>query len=125
MLLELLPHVTRLLPMADKYLSTRSASERTQEAALAAMAANVRGDLGQVVDAHAGIQRALKDQAKQIAEIAAEGTRTRMGVESIEARVAGLEKMLRLTMKLTLVALVLVAGCVVLLGFMLVHGLGR
>jgi len=125
MLLELLPHVTRLLPMADKYLSTRSASERTQEAALAAMAANVRGDLGQVVDAHAGIQRALKDQAEQIAEIAVEGTRTRMGVESIEARVAGLEKMLRLTMKLTLVALVLVAGCVVLLGFMLVHGLGR
>jgi len=125
MLLELLPHVTRLLPMADKYLSTRSASERTQEAALAAMAANVRGDLGQVIDAHAGIQRALKDQAEQIAEIAVEGTRTRMGVESIEARVAGLEKMLRLTMKLTLVALVLVAGCVVLLGFMLVHGLGR
>ena len=89
------------------------------------MAASVRGDLGQVVDAHAGIQRALKDQAEQIAEIAVEGTRTRMGVESIEARVAGLEKMLRLTMKLTLVALVLVAGCVVLLGFMLVHGLGR
>ena len=36
MLLELLPHFTRLLPMADKYLSTRSASEKAQEAALAA-----------------------------------------------------------------------------------------
>jgi len=37
MLLELLPHFTRLLPMADKYLSTRTASEKAQEAALAAL----------------------------------------------------------------------------------------
>jgi septal ring factor EnvC (AmiA/AmiB activator) len=128
LLFDLLPHFARLMPMADKFLATRSASEKAQEAALAAMAESVRGDLGQVAEAHAGIKRALQEQSKQTSEIAVEVTRVRMGVESIEARIApvetrimGLEKILRLTMNLLATLLLLFAGLVGVLVYVVVH----
>jgi chromosome segregation ATPase len=92
MLLELLPHFARLMPMADKYLATRSASDKAQQAALSALAAEVRGELGQVTEAHTGLRRQLQEQNTQIAELGVEVTRGRLGVESVEARVLKLEK---------------------------------
>ncbi len=68
-LFELLPHITRLVPMADKYFSTKTSAEKANEAAFAAMAEGVRGDLGQVTKAHAGLYRQLQEQSAQIAEI--------------------------------------------------------
>jgi chromosome segregation ATPase len=91
MLFELLPHFARLMPMADKYLSTRSTSEKAQEAALAAMAAQVRDDLGKGTDAQAGLLRTMQEQSARIGELAIDVTRARMGVEGLEGRVAKLE----------------------------------
>jgi chromosome segregation ATPase len=109
MLLELLPHFARLVPMADKFFSTRTASERAQEAALAALAADVRGELGKAAEAHTGVQRQLQEQSQQISETAVEVTRARMSVESVEVRVARLEKTAGTTMRLLLAVMVLVA----------------
>lgn len=87
------------MPVADKYLSSRSASEKTQEAALASLAGEVRGELGKVTgeigkvtEANAGVSRQLQEQATQIADIGVDVARARMGVESVEARIAKLEK---------------------------------
>jgi hypothetical protein len=90
-LFELLPHVTRLVPMADKYFSTKTASEKATEAAMTAMAEGVRGDLGQVTKAHAGLYRQLQDQSAQIAEVAEEVKRTRLAIEQHERRMVALE----------------------------------
>lgn len=90
-LFELLPHITRLVPMADKYLSSKTASEKANEAAMAAMAEGVRGDLGQVTKAHAGLYRQLQDQSAQIAEVGEEVKRTRLSVEQHENRMVALE----------------------------------
>jgi hypothetical protein len=90
-LFELLPHITRLVPMADKYLSSKTASEKANESAMAAMAEGVRGDLGQVTQAHAGLYRQLQDQSAQIAEVAGEIKRTRLSVEQHEHRMLTLE----------------------------------
>ena len=65
-LFELLPHISRLVPMADKYFSQKAAAEKANEAALAAMAEGVRGDLGQVTKAHAGLYRQLQDLSAQV-----------------------------------------------------------
>jgi len=128
LLFDLLPHFARLLPMADKFLASRSASETAQVAALAAMSESVRGDLGQVAETHAGIKRALKEQSEQTAEIAVEVTKVRMGVQSIEARVStfetrleGLEKTAATAMKLVIVGTVLLVVAVVLLGLVLLR----
>jgi hypothetical protein len=80
-LFELLPHITRLVPMADKYFSTKTASEKATEAAMVAMAEGVRGDLGQVTKAHAGLYQQLQEQSAQIAEVTDEVRRVGESVE--------------------------------------------
>jgi hypothetical protein len=75
MLFELLPHFARLMPMADRYLSTRSASEKAQEAALAAMATEMRAELGKGTDAQAGLLRTMQEQSAQVGELALDVTR--------------------------------------------------
>jgi hypothetical protein len=94
LLFDLLPHFARLMPMADKYLSTRSASEKVQEAALAALAVDMRAELGKGADTQAGLLRQMQEQSAQIGDLALEVTRARMGVESVELKVAKLENSL-------------------------------
>jgi chromosome segregation ATPase len=94
-LFELLPHITRLVPMADRYLTSRTASDRASEAALAAMAEGVRGDLGQVTKAHAGLYRQLQDQSAQIAEVGEEVKRARLSTEQHEHRLESIDQKVR------------------------------
>jgi len=84
-LFELLPHITRLVPMADKYFSSRTASEKATEAAMAAMAEGVRGDLGQVTKAHAGLYKQLQEQSTQIGEVSADVKRMGAALERVTA----------------------------------------
>jgi hypothetical protein len=84
-LFELLPHITRLVPMADKYFSSKTASEKATEAAMVAMAEGVRGDLGQVTKAHAGLYKELQEQSVQIADVSAEVKRMGAAVERVTA----------------------------------------
>jgi chromosome segregation ATPase len=90
-LFELLPHITRLVPMADRYFSSKTAAEKANEAAMAAMAEGVRGDLGQVTKAHAGLYRQLQDLSAQVAEVSAEVKQARASVEHHEHRMLTLE----------------------------------
>jgi multidrug resistance efflux pump len=96
-LFELLPHVTRLVPMADKYFSSKTATEKATEAAMIAMADGVRGDLGQVTKAHAGLYRQLQEQSAQITQVSEEVKQARLSFEQhdhslgvLEQRVASL-----------------------------------
>lgn len=94
LLFELLPHFSRLLPVADKYLATRGASDQAQAAALAELDASLRGELAKAAEAQDGLRRQLQEQSTQIAEMSVDVSRARMGVESIEARLTKLEKQL-------------------------------
>ncbi len=58
---------------------------------MVAMAEGVRGDLGQVTKAHAGLYRQLQDQSAQIAEVSEEVKRTRTSIEQHENRMLALE----------------------------------
>ena len=90
-LFELLPHVTRLVPIADRYFSSKTASEKANEAALTAMAEGVRGDLGQVTKAHAGLYRQIQEVSAQIAEVGEDAKRTRLSTEQQGHRLESLE----------------------------------
>ncbi|WP_263368163.1 hypothetical protein [Edaphobacter bradus] len=118
-LFELLPHITRLVPIADKYLSHRTAAEKANEAALAAMAEGVRGDLGQVTKAHAGLYRQLQEQGNQIAELSEDIKHVRLVIEQDAHKVEALEQNLasvRLWLKAgVLLVLVLLAMVIWLL----------
>ena len=90
-LFELLPHISRLLPIADKYLTSKTAAEKANEAAMTAMAEGVRGDLGQVTKAHLGLYRQLQDQSAQISELGEEIKRARTSVDQHDKRMEALE----------------------------------
>jgi hypothetical protein len=94
-LFELLPHIARMVPMADKYLATKTASEKANEAAMIAMAEGVRGDLGQVTKAHAGLYRQLQDQSAQITEVSEEIKRARLAIEQHDHRLETMEQAAR------------------------------
>ena len=120
-LFELMPHVTRLVPMADKYFSSKTATERATEAAMIAMADGVRGDLGQVTKAHAGLYRQLQDQSAQITEVAEEVKRSRLAAEQHANRMAALESTvasLQLWIKGGISLLILLAAVMI---YLLVH----
>jgi hypothetical protein len=113
-LFELLPHVTRLVPMADRFLTSRASNDRATEAAMVAMAEGVRGDLGQVTQAHAGLYRQLQEQSALIVEVKEEAKRGRLGVESVEARLTALERTMA-TQRLTSIIGMTLMGVVMIL----------
>lgn len=116
-LIELLPHVTRLVPIADRYFTSRTASEKANEAALAAMAEGVQADLGQVTKAHAGLYRKLQEQEAQLAEVGEEvrlskAAMERYGhrLEALERNVASMNLWIRIGVSLSTVLLIVILG---------------
>ena len=98
-LLELAPHVTRLVPVADRYLQSKAASRDDSRRAMEQLAEGLRGDLGQVADgmrgdmrqiaaAQAGIYHQLNEQGEMLAKIAADVRASKLANDEIEARMA-------------------------------------
>ena len=111
-MIELLPHVRRLVPMADRFFTSKAETERAHEATLNALASELRADLAQVAKTHAGLYRQLQDQTAVIAEVGEEVKRSRLAmehhgtrIESIETTVAQLGRWLKIGLSLVLVLL--------------------
>ena len=94
MLLEFLPHLTRLIPAADNYLSSRKESDRSQTAALIALSDEVRGGLVKVAEEQTALRREFQTHIAGSAQIGVDAARARTGVESLDARVMSLENRL-------------------------------
>ena len=123
-LFELLPHISRLLPMADKYLNSKAAAEKANEAAMVAMAEGVRGDLGQVTKAHLGLYRQLQDQSAQITTLSENVTATRLSTEQQASKIESLESKLSslgLWVKVGVSLLVILTIVVIVLLIQLAH----
>lgn len=88
---ELLPHVSRVLPMADKYFSSKAVAEKANEAVMAAMAEGVRGDLGQVTNAQVGLYRQLQELSAQVAVVEEQVRPVRVTVDQLAKRMEAME----------------------------------
>ena len=107
-LLKLAPHVTRLVPAADRYLQSRAENRNLQRLAMEEMAARLHGDMGQLAEAHAGIYDQVNQQSETLARIEADVRTMRLTSDEIEARMKGMEaRMARLWM-------IFIAGMLVL-----------
>jgi septal ring factor EnvC (AmiA/AmiB activator) len=91
-LIELAPHITRLVPLADRFFQSKSADADASRTAMEQMAAGLRGDLGQVTASHAGLYRQLNDQSEKLSTIAADVHASRLTTDSLEARLSQLEQ---------------------------------
>ena len=67
--IELLPHATRLVPIADNYLTVRREGAKAQAGAIADLAENLRVDVGRVTDSYNGLTRQITEQKTQIAAL--------------------------------------------------------
>jgi septal ring factor EnvC (AmiA/AmiB activator) len=106
-LIELAPHIARLLPMADRFFVSKSAEQDAARTAMEQMADGLRGDLAEVAASHAGLYRQLNDQSEKLSNLSADLRSTKLIVEANEAQLALLQKEFRLIRILVIVALVL------------------
>lgn len=98
MLMELLPHLSRLVPMWDNFLSSKAANEKATETALATIVAasdGMRQSVGEVAAAHATLYRQIQQQGaetkEQIAALEQEMQYARIVTERLEAAVRQIE----------------------------------
>jgi hypothetical protein len=113
-LIELAPHITRLVPMADRFFSSKSAESEASLTAMQQMAEGLRGDLGQVTASHAGLYRQLNDQSEKLNVIVAEQRSAKIALDANDARLGVIEQRQRVLIVLlsitllTLLALLLI-----------------
>jgi hypothetical protein len=100
-LIELAPHITRLVPAADRFLNSKAASEEAARNTLQQMAEGMRGDLGQVTAAHSGLYQELKVHTQlleahsdTLAAMKTETRSLRAGVDGLQKKVAGMRTLL-------------------------------
>jgi len=99
-LLELAPHLVRLVPAANNFFQNKSAGDEANRKAMDAMAEGLRGDLGQVTSSHAGLYRQLNEQSEKLASLSADVAAARVATESLEGRLVRLQRRQGTTTKL-------------------------
>ena len=120
-LIELAPHITRLVPLADRFFQSKSADADASRTAMEQMAAGLRGDLGQVTASHAGLYRQLNDQSEKLSDIAADVHASRLTTDALEGRLTHLEQQTSQLWLLSAGAVVLLVVVCILSILILVH----
>jgi hypothetical protein len=99
-LLELAPHLVRLVPAANNFFQNKSAGDEANRKAMEAMAEGLRGDLGQVTAAHSGLYRQLNEQSEKLALLSVDVAAVRVATEALEGRLARMQRRHGTTTKL-------------------------
>lgn len=120
-LIELLPHISRLLPAADRFLQARSASDENTRKALEQLTEDLRGDLRRVTSSHEGLYRQLNEQSERIAQMTEQANAARASAEAAEEKAAGLERRLAISNAMLAIVLPLLIILVVLTILLLVR----
>lgn len=105
MLLELLPHLTRLIPAADRFLNTRQEADKAHAAALASMAEEQRSALARV----AGEQSALRAEMQQLIAECKHARMEAVSVQDVSQRIAGVENRLAAAVRMMWAVLAMLA----------------
>ena len=84
-LIELAPHISRLLPMADRFLQTKTLPDDGSRKALEAVAEGWRGDLQQIAAAHASQHAQISEMEKKLTIVATAVTGLATGITGAAA----------------------------------------
>jgi hypothetical protein len=114
-LIELAPHIARLLPTADRFLQQKTAGDEATRAAVAKIGEDVRSDVSRVTASHEGIYRQLNELGERMTQLTEHLTATRAAAEAAEERAGALERgvavgnaLLRILLPLNVILLALV-----------------
>jgi septal ring factor EnvC (AmiA/AmiB activator) len=92
--LDLIPHLTRLLPHVDRFIQQRTAGDDAQKKNLEQfqqMTESLRADLAQATASHASLYRQLNEQGEKMSTLAADLHDSRTALQSAESHIARLE----------------------------------
>lgn len=119
-LIELAPHVKRLVPMADRYLQSKAETRESQRRAFAEMSDGLRGELDKVTDglrgdvkqlsaAQANVLEQVQRQGETISELVVEMRTAQLAASELEARLTRIETRMQQMRVVLLVGLGLIA----------------
>lgn len=91
-LIEIAPHIARLLPTADRFLQSRVASDDANRATLGRIGDDLHADLNRVTAAHESIYRQLNEQGERFAQLGEQVNAARAAAEAAEERAGALER---------------------------------
>jgi septal ring factor EnvC (AmiA/AmiB activator) len=109
--LELIPHLSRLLPHIDRLIQQRAGNDDVQKKNLEQfqqMTEGLRSDLAQATASHASLYRQLNEQGEKMSTLAADLHDSRTALQSAETRIAKLEALVIGNRKLIAVTMVVV-----------------
>lgn len=121
LLLEILPHLSRLVPAADTYLSTRRKSDEALQAALTSLGDEVRSGFARAAEDQGTRDRKLEAQIAVLEGFAAELADARSATEHLETRLAAVEGGLVLMTRLLWAVLALLVCGTGVLAFRALH----
>lgn len=121
MLLEFLPHLTRLIPAADTYLNSRKESDKAHQLALTSLDDTVHGGLTRIAEEQVALRRDLQAHAVSFAQASEDAAHARKGIESLHSRLAAVEHRLSSTTRLLWATIALTAAVLVLVAVRLFH----
>ena len=84
---ELAPHISRLLPMADRFFQSKVAGDDASRKAIDSMAEGLRGDLGKVAATHATLAQQVTALDSRLEGILTETRAEKLAIESASADV--------------------------------------
>ncbi len=113
-LLELAPHVGRLVPAANRLLNPGAAADEASRNSMQQVAEGLRGDIGQVTASHDSLSRQLTEHSAKLAEVASDLRAVTATVQSVEARMAAIEGSLSTNRKLLLLVLLFIVVTLVI-----------
>lgn len=111
-LIELAPHIARLLPAADRYFQAKASGDEATRATVAKFGDELRGDIARVTSAHESIYRQLNEQGERFAQLTEQVNAAKAAAEAAEERAAALEQ--RLATNFGLLAVILPLNVVLL-----------
>ena len=121
---ELAPHISRLLPMADRFFQNKNAGEESTRKAVETMEAtseSLRADLGQFTTAHASLSRQIGELDRKLEDFTGDARAAKVAAESLDQRITRIEMMQSRLSMLCVTALVALMAAIVLLGLIYAH----
>ena len=121
-LIELAPHISRLLPMADRFFQSKATGDEANRKAVEALGERLRADLNQVNVTHASLAEQISDLSAKLNRIGSDSETLKLSMNALDQRLAAMEKKQHRSDLLVAVVLVAVFAILILAIMIYVRG---
>lgn len=120
-LIELAPHISRLLPMADRFFQNKAAADDTARQTMEEIAAAQRSELRQLASSTEQLVSHISGVAQRIERVAVDAQMAKLTVEAVDQRLTRIESRQGRLTALAVLLLVLLLVAIALEAVVLAH----